>query len=91
MNFVVLLLLIVVFTLLLIVIAKYGLGVRIEIPTVSNQMSQCPDRWSFNTTTKMCEPSYKTHCLPFTPTLTTAAAKCNLARSCGTDWSGVCN
>jgi len=93
MNFAVLLLLVVVFTLLLVVLAKYVLGVHIEVSTNAQQMSQCPDRWNYNPTTKKCEPAYATHCLPFDPsaaTLNTVAAKCNTARSCGTDWSGVC-
>jgi hypothetical protein len=94
MNFVVLLLLVVVFTLLFVVVAKYGFGVHVEVPASAQQMSQCPDRWNFNIATKMCEPAYSTHCLPFNPsaaTLNTVAAKCNTARSCGTDWSGICN
>jgi hypothetical protein len=94
MNFVLLLLLVVVFTVLFVLIAKYLLGVHIEIPTNSQQMSQCPERWNYNIATKMCEPAYTTHCLPFNPsaaTLNSAAAKCNTARSCGTDWSGVCS
>ena len=94
MNFAVLLLLVILFTLLFVLIAKYVLGVHIELPTTAQQMSQCPDRWNYNIGTKMCEPAYVTHCLPFNPsaaTLNSAAAKCNTARSCGTDWSGVCS
>ena len=59
----------------------------------STNMSQCPDMWNYNSTTQQCEAGYQTHCLPFNPksnTLTTMAAKCNLARSCGTSWSGMC-
>jgi len=43
--------------------------------------------------TKMCEPQYSTKCMPFdpdAPTLNTVSARCNLANTCGTDWSGVC-
>jgi hypothetical protein len=94
MNFAVLLLLVVVFTLLFVVMAKYILGVHVEVPASSQSMTKCPDRWNYNLKTSMCEPAYSTHCLPFNPsaaTLATVAAKCNTARSCGTDWSGVCS
>jgi hypothetical protein len=94
MNFLVLLLLVIVFTASILAILKYVVGVHIELPTNVKQMTQCPDRWNFNSITKMCEPAYSTHCLPFNPsaaTLNNVTAKCNLARSCGTDWSGICN
>jgi len=80
-----------IFTILFVAIYKYILNPQ-YVPTGTN-MSQCPDMWNYNSTTKMCEPGYKTHCLPFNPsvnTLVTMTAKCNLARSCGTSWSGMC-
>ena len=55
--------------------------------------SRCPDRWNYNYGTGMCEPAYKTECFPFNPdapTLKSVPAKCNVAQSCGTSWSGVC-
>jgi len=94
MNFVLLLLLVVVFTFIILAILKYVVGVHIDIPVTAQSLSQCPTRWNFNSSTTMCEPAYHTHCLPFNPsaaTLNTVTAKCNLARSCGTDWSGVCS
>jgi hypothetical protein len=94
MNFLVVLLLVIVFTASILAILKYAVGVHIELPASVQQMTQCPDRWNFNSTTKMCEPAYSTHCLPFNPsaaTLNSVTAKCNVARSCGTDWSGICN
>jgi hypothetical protein len=94
MNFLLLLPLVIVFTVAILAVMKYILGVHIELPASVQQMSMCPDRWNINPLTKMCEPAYSTHCLPFNPsaaTLNTVTAKCNLARSCGTDWSGICN
>lgn len=80
-----------VFTVLFVVIYKYG--VNPQYVQTSANMAQCPDMWTYNSTKQMCEPNYDTHCLPFNPatnTLTTMTAKCNLARSCGTSWSGMC-
>uniref|UniRef100_A0A6C0K172 CPW-WPC domain-containing protein n=1 Tax=viral metagenome TaxID=1070528 RepID=A0A6C0K172_9ZZZZ len=51
----------------------------------------CPDGWSYKG--KMCHPDMKTSCMPFdphAPTLSSTTAKCNLARTCGTDWNGAC-
>ena len=64
------------------------------ITPASITMSKCPSRWNFNPSTNMCEPSYNTVCLPFNPdadTLKRGSQKCALARSCDTDWSGMCN
>ena len=80
----------VVFTVLLLVIYKFVINPQ----TVYNAVkTQCPDAWTFNSGTGLCEPTYPTHCTPFDPnatTLGTAAAKCNVAQSCGTFWSGYC-
>jgi hypothetical protein len=57
-------------------------------------MAKCPDGWVFSITSQSCEPGYPTSCLPFKPDtqmLSSASARCNLARSCGTTWSGFCN
>jgi len=78
------------FTVLFLVLYKYVVNPQVVIvPGVS----QCPERWNYNAGTQMCEPAYKTACLPFNPDVTTlksAAARCNLAKTCGTSWSGSC-
>jgi hypothetical protein len=81
------------FTLLFLVIYKFLINPQVVLPADLKSMSQCPDMWTFNMKTHMCEPNYKTECLPFdpqAPTLNTVLAKCNVARSCGTTWGGVC-
>jgi len=51
--------------------------------------STCPDRWSLDG--GLCVPSYDTTCAPFDPqTITSKAYGCNLARTCGTSWPGMC-
>jgi hypothetical protein len=78
-----------IFAVIFILIYKFILNPQ-YVPT-NPTMAQCPDRWNYNTTTQQCEAAYSTHCLPFNPnTLTTMTAKCNVARSCGTSWSGMC-
>jgi hypothetical protein len=74
-------------------VAKYLFGAYISVPVNPDSMSKCPDRWTFKPATAMCEPAYSTQCTPFNPsapTLYSAAAKCELAKRCNTDWSGVC-
>ncbi len=91
MEYIVTAVLAVVFTLIFVAIYKYGLNPQ-YVPNAT-AMAQCPDMWNYNTIKQMCEPAYDTHCLPFNPntnTLATMTAKCNLARSCGTSWSGMC-
>jgi hypothetical protein len=81
----------IIFTVLFVVIYKFGINPQ-YVPTAT-AMAQCPDRWNYNSSTQQCEPGYSTHCLPFNPsvsTLSTMTSKCNLARSCGTSWSGMC-
>ncbi len=81
----------VVFAVLIIVFYKFVINPQ-YIRTVAS-LSQCPDRWNYNQISHLCEPAYDTHCLAFDPTantLTTMIAKCNLARGCGTFWSGMC-
>jgi hypothetical protein len=56
-------------------------------------MAKCPDGWSYSLVSKLCEPNTASTCMPFDPDATSiqsAVAKCNLARSCGTSWSGMC-
>jgi hypothetical protein len=80
----------IVFTVLLLVIYKFVVNPQ----TVYNAVkTQCPDAWTFNSGSRLCEPTYPTHCTPFDPkaqTLQTDAAKCNVAQSCGSFWSGYC-
>jgi len=81
------------FTLLFLFLYKYIVNPQIVYTPDVKNMSQCPDGWNFNTDKKMCEPGYQTSCLPFDPkasTLDSVSAKCTLARSCGTSWSGFC-
>ena len=79
-----------VFTVLFLVAYKYIVNPQMVLNV---EKSQCPDRRTYNAGTKMCEPKYDTHCTPFdpdAPTLQTAEAKCNVAQSCGSFWSGNC-
>jgi hypothetical protein len=79
-----------VFTVLFLVAYKYIVNPQMVLNV---EKSQCPDRWTYNAGTKMCEPKYDTHCTPFdpdAPTLQTAEAKCNVAQSCGSFWPGNC-
>ena len=81
------------FTVLCLVVYKYAFNPQMVITPDPTTMTQCPDRWSFNSEKQVCEPQYSTHCLPFspkTPNLSTVAEKCALARRCNTGWSGMC-
>ena len=80
-------------TLILLVLYKYVLNPQvIYTPDIAN-MTKCPDRWNYDPVSKNCVPAYKTSCLPFNPEnshLDTLTSRCNVARSCGTTWSGFC-
>jgi hypothetical protein len=79
-----------IFTVAFLAVYKYVINPQ-KVLTIAK--SQCPDRWSYNSGTKQCEPNYQTHCTAFDPdaaTLQTASAKCNVAQSCGTSWPGYC-
>ncbi len=81
------------FTVLFLVLYKFVVNPQVVITPDASKMSKCPDGWSFNPRTKLCEPNTESTCMPFDPdanTIQSAAAKCNLARSCGTTWSGFC-
>ena len=70
-------------------IYKYIFNPQIVIESSKKTLSQCPERWVFKD--GMCEPSYSTTCVKFDPsTITTFQQACNLAKSCSTDWSGMC-
>lgn len=82
-----------IFTVLFLVVYKFVINPSMVITPTPSSMSQCPDRWNFNASTKMCEPSYSTECMPFdpaAPTLNSVHAKCNLANTCGTTWGSNC-
>ena len=83
-------LLTVVFTVVILLVYKFVVNPQM---VYGSTQTTCPDAWTYNGGTKMCEPTYSTHCTPFDPnaqTLDTAAAKCNVAQSCGSFWSGYC-
>lgn len=89
MQYIITLLAVAIFTILFLVLYKYVINPQVVVQPAAGT---CPDRWNYNTSTKMCEPGYQTHCIPFdptAPTLNTPAAKCNMARTCGTSW-GYC-
>jgi hypothetical protein len=83
----------VVFTVLMLVVYKFVINPQVVSSLDPTKMAKCPDGWTYNISTKLCEPNTKTSCYPFDPDATSiqlAAAKCNLARTCGTTWSGMC-
>ncbi len=53
-------------------------------------ISKCPSRWVYNTDTSECEPQYATQCTSFDPDKQTDSQKCDISRSCGTTWKGLC-
>jgi len=76
-----------VFTILILVFYKFVINPVVILPAVK---TQCPAMWEYDVASKMCKPMYETACLPFDPeskTLNSDAARCNVARSCGTTWS----
>jgi len=49
----------------------------------------CPAGWTYEG--GLCVPGYNTNCAPFDPSkITSQVEACNLARTCGADWPGVC-
>jgi len=57
---------------------------------------QCPDRWIFRPDDRSggsggkCWPLYETSCAAFDPALYQGTL-CDIAKSCGTTWKGLCN
>jgi hypothetical protein len=83
----------VVFTCMWLAVYKLIINPQIVLTLDAAKMAKCPDGWTYNLLSKLCEPNPSTSCLAFDPnasTIRTAAAKCNLARTCGTTWSGMC-
>jgi hypothetical protein len=93
MNYMLAAVLVVIFTTVFLVIYKMVANPQVVLSPPEKMSSRCPDRWNYNMATGMCEPAYKTECFPFNPdgvAISSDPAKCNLAQSCGTFWSGVC-
>lgn len=81
------------FTVLFLAVYKLLVNPQLVLTVDVTKMAKCPDAWTYSGTSQMCEPNYKTQCLAFNPelsSLNTAISKCNIARACGTTWSGVC-
>jgi hypothetical protein len=83
----------VLFTVIMLVVYKFVINPQVVLKIDPTKMAKCPDGWSYNIVTKLCQPDSQTNCMVFDPdasSIQSAAAKCNLARSCGTSWSGLC-
>ena len=83
----------VVFTIVLLVVYKFVINPQVVMGIDTSKMAKCPDSWTYNAANGVCEPNMSTECYPFdpdAPAIQSAAAKCNLARTCGTSWSGMC-
>ena len=82
-----------VFTVLMILAYKFLINPQVVLTLDGSKMAKCPDAWAFNSSSKLCEANMPTMCASFDPdavAIQSAAAKCNLARTCGTTWSGMC-
>ena len=76
---------------LAVLLYHYVFNPQMVITPKSKLVDKCPDRWTYNATTKLCTPNYTTKCVPFDPDkVPTVGQKCNIARTCGTNWSNVC-
>lgn len=53
-------------------------------------VAKCPARWVYNTETSECEPQYSTKCKAFDPDKVSDKEKCDIVKSCGTYWKGLC-
>ena len=76
----------VLFTTAFLLLYKFVVNPQIVLPYIQ---ARCPDRWTYNAGTGMCDPLYPTHCFPFDPdatTLKTPESRMNVARMCGTSW-----
>lgn len=81
------------FTIGFVLIYKFVVNPQVVLTLDAKKMGKCPDGWTYNSGTSKCEPNMKTVCQPFdpsAPSIQSAVAKCNLARTCGTSWSGMC-
>ena len=83
----------IVFTTIFLVIYKLVVNPQVVLNLNTTQMAKCPDSWTYDSVGGVCRPNTTSSCMPFDPdadTIQTSAAKCNLARTCGTTWSGMC-
>jgi hypothetical protein len=83
----------VVFTVLFLVVYKLVINPQVVLTIDVSKMSKCPDGWTYDSIGKLCRPNAGSSCMPFDPdasTIQSASARCNLARSCGTTWDGMC-
>jgi hypothetical protein len=81
------------FTVVFLVVYKFVINPQVILTLDTKKMAKCPDGWAYNVATSTCDPQVKTSCYPFDPdavAMQSAPAKCNLARTCGTTWSGMC-
>jgi hypothetical protein len=51
------------------------------------KLNPCPDLWTFDG--ENCNPTYDTQCNPFNPK-NYEGHECEIAKSCGTSWKGLC-
>jgi hypothetical protein len=73
----------------LLVLYKFVFNPQIVSSPSTAKASKCPDRWTFDG--KLCHPQYNTQCMPLDPSKVTSAYQgCNIARTCGTNWPGMC-
>ena len=52
-------------------------------------VNKCPDLWIYDEEKKECRPSYQTKCKAFNPVFY-QGKECEIAKSCGTAWKGLC-
>jgi hypothetical protein len=78
-----------VFAILCLLAYRFLFNPQIVTTPTRTTASKCPERWSY--TDGLCRPMYNTNCMPFDPSkITSIISGCKLARSCGTDWKGMC-
>lgn len=54
-------------------------------------IAKCPSRWVFMTERAECQPQYPSKCKPFNPDSYSDSEKCDIAKTCGTYWKGLCD
>lgn len=80
---------IVFYTVVAVLIYRFVFNPQIVTGGSRANASTCPARWDY--INGMCLPGYSTTCSAFNPSkMTSVTASCNLARTCGTDWPGMC-
>jgi hypothetical protein len=56
----------------------------------TDMLTTCPTRWIYRVESRECAPLYPTKCMPFNPDSYSPREKCDIAKSCGTSWKGLC-